>query len=322
MSGAVRVGLVGAGAMGALHARVLAQSPRTELAFVCDPGPAGADVAARFGVPHVHTLDSVRDVDAVIVASATETHRELALEVIRAGRPLLVEKPLADRLDGAEEIVAASAAAGLPLMCGFLERYNPTIMTAMEFVDRPLHVSAVRHSPYVPRIRTGVASDLLIHDIDIVVRMLGEPDTVAGRLGYFHPGSLPTSEDVAEALLQFPGGAIASVSASRLSQRKIRSMTIVDLDRLVEIDLLRQDITIYRHVENSPATDDGLGYRQQTIIDIPVVRYRHEPLVAQLDRFCDLLDGSADADEERATLLAPHRVIEQVRTSGRSPAPA
>jgi predicted dehydrogenase len=216
-------------------------------------------------------------------------------------------------------IVNASAKAGLPLMCGFVERFNPTILTAMEFVERPLHITAIRHSPYVPRIRTGVTSDLLIHDVDIVMRLVGgRPSSVEGRLGHYHPQSQPGSEDLAEALLQFSTGAIATCSASRVSQRKIRSMSITDLDRLVEIDLLRQDITVYRHVANAAATDDGLGYRQQTIIDVPLVMYRDEPLVAQLRHFCKLIDGEHDVDAERQSLLPPHEVIDRVRRAGAS----
>lgn len=300
--------------MGALHARVLAQSARADLAYVCDPSPAGKDLARRFDVPWLPSLDVSSDVNAVIVASPTDTHRQFAFEVIAAKLPVLVEKPLADSYQAACEIIDASASADVPIMCGFVERFNPTIMTAMEFVEQPLHITSVRHSPYVPRIRTGVTSDLLIHDVDIVMLLLGaEPSSVDGRLGYFHPQSEKGSEDLAEALLQFPSGALAACSASRLSQRKIRSMSITDLDRLVEIDLLRQDITVYRHVANAPTGEDGLGYRQQTIIDVPVVIYRDEPLVAQLDRFCALIDGRADVDEERRSLLPPHLVIDLVQ---------
>ena len=320
MTARLRVGLVGAGAMGALHARVLTQSERADLAFVCDPSPAGKDLARRFDVPWLLSFDA-SSVNAVIVASPTDTHRQLAFEVIAAGLPVLVEKPLADSYQAACEIIDASASADVPIMCGFVERYNPTIMTAMEFVEQPLHITSVRHSPYVPRIRTGVTSDLLIHDVDIVMLLIGaQPTSVDGRLGYFHPQSEKGSEDLAEALLQFPSGALAACSASRLSQRKIRSMSITDLDRLVEIDLLRQDITVYRHVANAPAGEDGLGYRQQTIIDVPVVIYRDEPLVAQLDRFCALIDGRADAAEERRSLLPPHRVIDLVQRAADSAA--
>jgi hypothetical protein len=99
----------------------------------------------------------------------------------------------------------------------------------------------------------------------------------------------------------------------------VRTLSIAELDRLIEIDLLRQDITIYRHIGATASDEDtGLGYRQQTVIDIPVIRHPKEPLVSQLERFVDLVAGRADADDERDSLLAPHVVIEQLRTGALS----
>ncbi len=159
----------------------------------------------------------------MIAAPATQHHHAIGMRVLESGLPLLMEKPLADTLADAEDLVARSRLADVPLMCGLLERYNPGIVTAMSLLKNPLQITAQRHSPYVARIRTGVASDLLIHDADIVVRMMGsEPSRVLGSMGYLHPESEPTSEDVAEALMSFPGGAVANVSASRMSQRKVR----------------------------------------------------------------------------------------------------
>lgn len=308
-----RIGLVGAGSMGSLHARVIAQSERAELVTVVDPRRSvGRDTAERYAASWVPDIDGLTGVDGVVVASATETHPGVGTELLRRGLPLLVEKPLADRLEDAENLVRCSADAGVPLMCGLLERYNPAILTVMRLVTAPVHVSSVRHSPYVARIRTGVASDLLIHDIDTVLRLSGtEPSCVRGVLGYLHPDSEPTSEDVATALLTFPDGMVASLSASRLDQRKVRSCTIAELDRLIEVDMLRNTVTIYRHVGNE-ASPDGLSYKQQTIIEIPALVSSREPLAAQLDRFIDLLSGSADPDEERDTILPAHRVVMQV----------
>ena len=102
------------------------------------------------------------------------------------------------------------------------------------------------------------------------------------------------------------------MSASRIGQRKLRSLVITEVDRLVEIDLLRRDVTIYRHVSHDSVTDNGLGYRQQTIIDIPELVSGREPLATQLDRFVDLLTGAADIDEERCSILPSHRVVASV----------
>lgn len=315
-----RIALVGAGSMGSLHARVIAQSDRAELAYVVETQQdTGSPVAERYGATWVPELDATVDVDAVVVAAATEAHHALGKQVLDRGLPLLMEKPLAHELADAEELVALSTAKDVPLMCGLLERYNPAIMTAVSLVEEPRHVTTVRHSPYVARIRTGVSSDLLIHDLDGVLRLAGGvlPTSVRGTFGYVHPDSPEGSEDIAEAMLGFPDGMVANLSASRYSQRKVRGFTIAEHSRLVEVDMLRNAVTIYRHVLNE-ASPDGLSYKQQTIIEIPTLVSSREPLAAQLDRFLDVIAGVVDADAERATILPPHQLLQQVRENALS----
>jgi predicted dehydrogenase len=313
----MRVGLIGAGSMGSLHARVVAGFDATELAWIADPDrEAGERLAERFGSKWLSEPETA-GVDAIVIATPTQFHHSHAMAVVDSGLPLLVEKPIADTLAHVEEIVDASAQRGTVLMCGLLERFNPAVRTASEIAKQPLHVTTVRHSPYAERIRTGVASDLLIHDIDLVVRLMGQaPAALTGHYGYFEPRSTTSSEDVAEATLRFSGGQIASLSVSRIAQHKIRSLTIAELARVIEVDLLRQSITIYRHVQES-GFDEDAGYRQQTIIEIPVVRHPGEPLQLQLAHFVDLVNGDADRALERDTLLLPHRLIDQVAASAR-----
>ncbi|TFV64166.1 Gfo/Idh/MocA family oxidoreductase [Geodermatophilus sp. DF01-2] len=311
------IAVVGTGSMGSLHARVLHNSGRADLAVVVEPRQeVGRTVADRFGAAWAPDLDGLSGIDAVIIAAATHAHHGLALQVIDAGLPLLVEKPVADDLAKSQEIVDASEKADLPLMCGLLERYNSAVVTAAQLTREPVHVSAVRHSPYAPRIKTGVAWDLLVHDVDIALRLIGdEPTAVDATLGYFHPASVPGAEDMAESLLSFAGGRMASVSASRIGQQKIRSLRITEVDRAIEVDLLRQSVTIYRHVDAEAATEDGPGYRQQTVIEIPTLVQMGEPLAAQLDRFVDLVEGRVDAAQERASIMPAHRVVGAVVAS-------
>lgn len=316
-----RVAVIGAGAMGALHARVLSTSRRAELAGIVDPAPAAADVAGRWAAPLVADLDELRDVQAVVVASPSATHHALALRVLDAGLPVLVEKPVCPDLADALEVVTAAERTGLPFMCGLQERFNPAVLTAAALVESPVHLTAARHSPYAPRIITGVAWDLLVHDVDLAVRCFGgEPERIGAECGYFHPDSRPGAEDVAEAVLGFGDGRVATVSASRIGQRKVRSVTIAEVGRLLEVDLLRNDVTIHRHISNDIGAD-GRGYRQQSVIEIPTLVSTAEPLVAQLDRFLDLLDGTADVDEETRSVLPAHRVVARV-LAARVPQPA
>ncbi len=311
----LQVALVGAGVMGRLHARTLSASPDADLACVVDVDEVSARrVAEQYAAAWAADLDDPTAFDAVIVAAPTSTHADWAGRVLPTGTPLLLEKPLADDLDEARRIVELSARHDAPLMCGFLERNNPAIRAAFEIARDPVHVTAVRHSPYAPRIATGVAYDLMIHDIDLVLRLAGTtPAAVLGMVGFCHPTSVQGAEDVAEASLVFDSGLVARISASRVAHRKVRRMTIVEGTREIEVDLVRQDVTIYQHVDNEMVDDGRLGYRQQTVIDIPFIERGKEPLALQLERFVALVRGDVDAADERRTLLPPHEVVADIR---------
>jgi predicted dehydrogenase len=312
---AVRIGVVGVGSMGALHSRVVASHADTELVWVADPdSEVGHRVAERFGTKWIPEPD-LGSVDAVIVAAPTQYHFDLATAIIDNGTPLLLEKPLADTFERSAAIVERASRQGSPLMCGLLERFNPAVRTAAEIADQPLRIATMRHSPYSQRITTGVGSDLLIHDLDLVLRLVGDyPTSAHGHFGYFAPTSAPGSEDVAEASLKFASGRIAVLSASRTSQHKVRTLSIAERYRLIDVDLVRQSITIYRHVEGA-TFDESAGYSQQTIIEIPVIRHSGEPLQLQLDHFLGLLRGEVDQDAELSSVLPAHQLLDEIATS-------
>jgi predicted dehydrogenase len=313
-----RFGIIGIGSMGSLHARVVAGHAAAALAWVSDPDEdAGRRVADRFGTRWLPEPE-LADVDALIVAAPTEFHADIATEIIRAGKPMMLEKPLADRLADSTRIIEQARAAGTVLACGFVERFNPAVRTAIEIAKEPIRVATVRHSPYSDRIRTGVASDLLIHDIDMVLRIVrARPSVVQGRFGHFHRQGAGASEDVAEALMQFPDGQLATASASRLSQMKLRSLSINELRRQIDVDLVRQSITVYRNVDGG-SFDEDAGYSQQTIIDVPVIRHVGEPLQLQLEHFLALIHDDTLAEAELDTLIGPHAVVESVGDNARS----
>ncbi len=313
MTEQVRIALVGAGMMGSLHARVISQHRDSDLVRVVDPdGDRGRPLAERWGSTWAADLDSFDGVDAVVVATPTAFHFDWGMRCIADRVPVLVEKPLTGSMAQTEQMVSAAIESSVPLMCGLLERYNPAVMAMHEIVEKPLHLNVVRHSPYTPRIATGVMGDLSIHDIDLAVRLAGgEPSEVLAHAADFHPDSGSGSEDVAEISLRFPEGLLATLSASRISQRKIRTLQVAELDRLVEVDLLRRDITVYHHVVADFMPGRDTGYRQQTVIDIPVITESREPLATQLDRFLALIAGEVDLATEARSILPAHRVLDR-----------
>lgn len=290
---------------------MISQSDRSVLVAVIDPDEEnGRRLAGRYDAGWRPEPDGWDGVDAVVVAAPTHLHRCLTEEALTAGLPTLVEKPAAATLAESQRIVDTAARLGVPLLCGFVERFNPAVVTARSIAAEPVHVNSVRHGPYASRIRTGVAWDLLIHDVDTCLRMVdSEPKHVWGSTGRYHPTSLPGAEDVSEAIIEFTGSAVATASASRISHRKVRMMTITELDRVIEADLLRRTVTIYKHVDHGAGDEKSTGYRQQTIIEIPELMAHNEPLAGQWEYFCRLIDGEADMVAERETILPPHRVV-------------
>ena len=237
----------------------------------------------------------------------------MGVAAIDADTPVLVEKPISDNLLLTEALLAQASARAVPMTCGFIERFNAALCTALEIIEEPVLVMTARHSHHLPRITTGVSYDLLIHDVDLVLRMaVGMPDSLSANFGFVHPDSLVGAEDVAEATLRFHGGMLATLSASRISQRKVRTLVVNELQRMIEVDLVRQDVTVYRHIEGEWLQGQVPGVRQQTVIDIPAVQNIREPLAGQLEHFIALVSGQLDAEEELATLRAPHAVVAQV----------
>jgi len=309
-----KLALIGTGMMGRLHARVIGQSMQADLVHIVEPNEQAArPIAEQHGATWSPEITGLPGVNGVIIASATETHHKLALEIIELGKPVLVEKPLCGDLVQTKEVLAAAERKGVPLMCGLLERYNPAVMTAKALLGEPLHVIAQRHSPYAPRIKTGVAWDLLVHDVDLAIQMFGgaTPVHTTAVAGYFHPESTEGAEDTVDAVLKFERG-LANVSVSRVGQRKVRSMVISELDRLIELDLLRRDVTIYKHISHEGPTTGAPAYKQQTVIEIPQLITIAEPLATQLERFLELIDGKIDMAAERASILPSHEVVATV----------
>ncbi|WP_053384216.1 Gfo/Idh/MocA family protein [Leucobacter celer] len=306
-----RVVLFGAGSMGRNHARIIAASSHADLVGIVDPfeqnGRAATDQYGGEWYPDAE--DALKRADAVVVAASTEYHYGIATQVLDAGLPVLIEKPVCPSLEQTEEILLAAEQRGVPVQCGFLERYNAGVVAAQTLIEDPVYVRAERHSPHWARIKTGVAWDVLVHDADLISRIFGSqsPEKVNAELGYFHPQSVEGAEDVIDMTLRFPGNGIASASASRIGQRKVRRLTIQSLDSMVEVDLLLRSVTKYRHT-NIESTDGRAGFKQMTEMEVPEVSGL-EPLAAQFEHFVDLVEGRVDIDEERRSILPAHRII-------------
>lgn len=283
--------------MGSHHGRVLAESQRCELAAVVDPAEhRGRSLAERFGAEWMPEIGDFSGVDAVVVAAPTDHHRKIALDVLAEDLPLFVEKPLCTSLTESEEIVDTALQRGVPLMCGFVERFNPAVLETQSRTDSPSAVHLHRLSSYSPRMHAGVAWDLLVHDVDISLNLFGEmtPNVVHATTGNCSGEEDRVGEDAAEAILEFSGARRAALSASRVSSRRARRLVVSDRNRVIVADLLNPSVAVYRNC--------------RMVERIKRFRYS-EPLVTQFDRFMDIVEGEADAYAETCSILPSHKAV-------------
>src|SRR5579863_9272075 len=184
MGARARIALVGAGAMGANHARVIAESDAADLAVIIDTDAERVrPLAERLGCAFAEDLAAAAGCDAAVIATPTALHAGAARALLELGRPILVEKPLTPDLETSRALVACAERRGVPLMCGFVERFNPVVSTMHSLLDEPpVHIVGLRHSPETPRTTLSVVFDLLIHEIDLALGYMGgaRPSRVCG----------------------------------------------------------------------------------------------------------------------------------------------
>jgi predicted dehydrogenase len=277
----LRLGVVGVGHLGRRHAEIYARLPGARLEAVVDLDPARARAVARElgceALPDAAALAG--RVDAASVAVPTTDHYAVGMELLAAGLPLLIEKPLAKTIEQAEVLARTARERGLILQVGHVERFNPAVAAIQGVIERPRFIECHRLGPFSFRSADiDVVLDLMIHDIDIVLHLvkaeLRRVDAVGVSL-------LFGSEDIANARLEFDSGAVANVTASRISDKAMRKIRIFAEDTYVSLDTLSRTARIYR---KSPALAEALarmgpaGPTPEALASLPRDFYRIETL--------------------------------------------
>jgi predicted dehydrogenase len=242
----LRVGVVGVGVMGSNHARVFAGLPGTELVAIADPDRKQAEfVANTLSCSAVGDVDALLalGLDAVTVAAPTHLHREIALACIGRGVHVLVEKPVASTVEEGREIIAGATRAGVTLMVGHVERFNPAVEAIKEAIrdEDILSIGITRVGPFPPRMsNVGVVIDLAVHDIDLI-RWFTDSDIVEVQPQL--SSAVAEREDIA--LLQFrtASGVLAHINTNWLTPFKARSVTVATRGKYVMGDLLTRQVT-------------------------------------------------------------------------------
>jgi len=241
---ALRLGVIGVGHLGKEHARILSGLPGVTLAGVADVNAAQAEmVARRCGTKAFPDYRPLLDViDAAVIAVPTTQHHAVAGDVLNAGIPALVEKPLAATLEQAEALLASSLARSVLLQVGHIERFNPAFEALRELVFTPKYVSSERLGGYTGRSSdVGVVLDLMIHDIDLLLALVASPVTHVEALGVSVLGG---PEDVAAARVVFDDGCVADLRASRLASATLRRMQAWGPEGFASLDFARKNLTL------------------------------------------------------------------------------
>lgn len=303
----LKVAAIGVGSLGRHHARnyaELASEGRVELVGVCDVNPTtAADIAKQHYTAAFTDWHELLDkVDAVSVATTTETHCEITCAFLERGVHVLVEKPIAMTLDEADKMIAAANSSGAKLMVGQLERFNPAMVALRPHVTTPMYFEIHRVSPFPNRsLDVDVVLDVMIHDLDAVQWMVGQDIEVSA----IHAVGIPIISDkvdAANARIEFANGAVANITASRVGTEKIRKTRFYQTGSYVVLDYATKFASLTSLNPEASHPLAGISINRLEINDI-------EPLRAEITAFLDSIENDktppvTGQDGRRALSLA------------------
>jgi len=288
----VRVGVIGTGALGYHHARLLRRMPGAEFAGIYEKNPErAAQVAKELETVAHPSLEALLDrVDAVSVVVPTSVHTEVGLAVLSRGLAALIEKPLSDTVAGAEALVRKAAEHGAILQVGHVERFNRAVRAAAPYLDEPRFLQTERLAPFQPRgTDVAVILDLMIHDLDLVLELVSAEVHEVRATGV---AVLTPHVDIANARVEFTNGAVALVTASRISRDRTRKLRIFQPTGYFSLDLAAGGGHFYRLKENWQAL--GAKKIEEIVEPQRLEAPEAEPLKLELESFLQAVRGTGD----------------------------
>jgi predicted dehydrogenase len=270
-----RVAVIGAGSFGRHHLRILSKSPNAQLAGVADSNPDRASAAAaEYACPiFTSTTEMSGKIDAAVVAVPTSAHADVGCTLLENGIDVLVEKPIASDLASARRLVETAARHERILQVGHLERFNPAVVALKDMVRLPLFFEIHRLSLFSPRsLDVDVVLDLMIHDLDIVLDLVGAmPDEIRAA----GISILSDKVDIANVRLAFPGGCVANLTASRVSTERVRKLRLFQPSQYVSLDYQKQDAVVF-----TVSGNQQIGFQ-------PLAATKDEPLRLEIEAFLE-----------------------------------
>jgi predicted dehydrogenase len=291
--GPLRVGVVGTGALGYHHARLLRRVEGAALVGIFDINPVRAgQVSQELETVAYPSLDALLDdgVEAVSVAVPTSAHTDVGHAILSRGIAALVEKPLADTLAGAERLVRVAEASGAVLQVGHVERFNRAVRAAAPYLDEPRFLQCERLAPFQPRgTDVAVILDLMIHDLDLVLELVRAPVAEVRATGV---PILTPHVDIANARVEFANGAVAAITASRISRDRTRKLRIFQATGYCSLDLAQGHGDFYRLKAGWQSA--GAARMEDIVEHVRLQAPEAEPLRLELESFVRAVRGEGD----------------------------
>ena len=325
--GLLPVGVVGVGSLGFHHARILRDVPGARMAGIHDSdadrlGKVAGELELRAFGSLEELLDAVR---AIVVAVPTTDHARVALAAIERGVHVLIEKPIAPSLAEADEILARAREAGVLVATGHVERFNGAVRACEPYVDSPRFIESHRLAPFNPRgTDVAVVLDLMIHDIDLI---LGLAETGVAQVDAVGVPVLTPSVDIANARLRFEGGAVANITASRVSRERMRKIRLFQPSGYLSLDLANgtgEFLRLREGVELGRLMGEGAFQLEHIIERIELQGDGQEPLRAELESFVAAVRGESplvvSGDAGRRALAVALEIVERIERDLPSPA--
>lgn len=316
MADKINLGIIGVGHMGQYHVNVARQLTDAKLIGIYDADPSRAKIISeKYETSHFSSVsDLLKETDAVIIAAPTFLHHEISKQALLAGKHVLVEKPIAESVDQARELVNLSQKNNLILQVGHVERFNGAILELGKIVESPILIESRRLAPFNTRIRdVGVVLDMMIHDIDIVLNLVKSDVISMSAMG---AKVVSNHEDIASVLLKFKNGCIASINASRNTQSKIRTLNITDKNSYITLDFTDQEIELHRQASsNTQMSSNEIRYRQESIVE-KIFVHKDNPLKQEHEHFLKCIlkkdQPQVDGETDIKTIEIAHTILKEI----------
>ncbi|CAN5352076.1 Gfo/Idh/MocA family oxidoreductase [soil metagenome] len=318
MADKLRVGVIGVGHLGQHHARNFHSNERCELVYVCDSnGHQGRTIARSYDAKATKDFkDLIGKVDAVSVATPTIYHYEIAKVMLENGIHCLVEKPICNTVVEAAELTKMAREKRLVLQVGHIEHFNLAVQKLKEILTTPRFIECHRQGPFDPRVKdVGVVMDLMIHDIDIIMRIVNSPIKSMEAVGV---AILTEKEDIANVRIHFENGCIANITVSRVTPKPLRKLRVFQDDAYISLDYRDQVMEVFRR---HPRTEKLKSGDPKFFIDSKTIKVkREEPLKLELDHFLDCiyaqnLNPQTTGEQATEALDVVIKITEMIRKS-------